>query len=61
MTIVKALLPRIAQLEKLLDYLTKAKCVKWLKELAGRTTWDTEMEQMTSEKLDKKRRAPRLF
>ena len=40
----EVLLPRIAPLEKLKDYMTMKSCVKWLGNLAGRTDWKEEME-----------------
>ena len=46
---VKVLLPRIAPNEKLSSYESMKKCNQWLGEVAGGTTWATEMEQVEKE------------
>ena len=46
---VKVLLPRIAPNEKLSSYESMKKCNQWLVEVAGGTTWATEMQQVEKE------------
>lgn len=59
--IVKLLLPRIAPDLKLNDFKTLKKCVKWLGDLAGGTTWVTEMRAVEDSYSNNEMPLRRLF
>ena len=47
--IVNVLLPKVDPTKKVSEYKTMGKCVDWLMNLAGGTTWEMEIEAMRNE------------
>ena len=48
-SMVKVLIRRIAPNELMKDYQSMKACIKWLRSIAGGTTWVTEMEHIINE------------